>query len=139
VCEPPDVDRLSELVRASARKAVAELPSHAEVLRDIESRGKDIPPRAPQSAGSTPRTLEAGVVLVGHAADARRIRLSAGTHTIAQAQIDPSRYKPGALVPNAPWRAPSEDEYSTLTDQRRVAGSGSFVSIFRLQPELSRN
>jgi hypothetical protein len=33
--------------------------------------------------------------------------------------------------------APSEMEYSILTDQRRVAGPGSFVSIFRLETELS--
>jgi hypothetical protein len=105
VCEPPDVDQLSELVRASARKAVAELPSHAAVLRDIENRGKGISPFAAGSTGSPPGTLEAGVVLVNHAADARRIRLSAGTHTIWQSHIDRSKYKPDALVPRAPWRA----------------------------------
>jgi hypothetical protein len=115
---------------------LAELPSHAEVLRDIERRGKDISRLASKSIGSTPGALEAGVVLVSHAADPRRIRLSAGSHTIAHAQIDPSRYKPDALVPRAPWRAPSEKEYSILTDPRRVAGPGSFVSIFRLEPEL---
>jgi tryptophan halogenase len=134
VCEPPDGDQLSKLVQATARKAILELPSHADVLRDIQRH--NFLPAAPEPKVSAPGALQPGVVLVSLAADSRRIKLSAGTHTIAQAQIDPSKYKPDARIPRGLWHPPSQTEYSILTDPRRVAGPGSFVSIIRLESEF---
>jgi hypothetical protein len=56
----------------------------------------------PSPTVSPPGAFEPGVVLVSHAADSRRIRLSAGTQAISQAQVDPSKYKPDAVIPRAP-------------------------------------
>jgi tryptophan halogenase len=136
VFEPTDGDQLFKIVQATARKAVAELPTHADVLRDIQQRSRSVAPPSTDPLQFVPGTLEPGVVLVSNAADSRRIKLSAGSQTIAQAQLDPARYKPDARVPGGPWHSPSLAEYSILTDPRRVSGVGSFISIMRLDPEL---
>lgn len=132
--EPPDSDQLFKIVQATARKAMAELPTHADVLREIQRRPPSVAPPDPKEFA--PGMLEPGVVLVSHAANSQRIKLSAGSQTIAQAQIDPAKYKANARVPREPWHSASLAEYSILTDPRRVAGIGSFVSIMRLEPEM---
>jgi tryptophan halogenase len=126
LCEPTDSDQLNNIVQPTARQAIAELPLHGDLLREIERRGKK----------TEAASLEPGIVLLSHAADTQRIKLSTGTQTAEGSQIDPAKYKPEARVPRPPWRTPSQTEYAILTDRRRAAGLGSFVSIIRLDPKL---
>jgi|GEM_PF-15433 len=126
ICEPADSEQLNKIVQATARQATAELPLHGDLLREIARRGQK----------TATAEFEPGIVLLSHAADTRRIRLSAGTQTVAAAQLDASKYKPEARVPRPPWRAPSQTEYAALTDRSRPIALGSFVSILRLDPAL---
>jgi tryptophan 7-halogenase len=131
--EPPTTDQLFKVVQSSLRKALVDLPTHADVLREIQRRPPRVEPPHPKEF--VPGTLEPGVVLVSQAANSQRIKLSAGSQTIAEAQIDSAKYKADARLPKEPWHSPSQAEYSILTDPRRVTGIGSYVSIMRLEPE----
>ena len=136
VCQPSDSDQLIKVVQAAARRAATELPAHSEVLSNVQRRISAAHVSTGERKNWNPAALEPGVILVSHAAEYRRLKLSTGTCAVDEGQLGSAKYKAGARLPTDAWRTPTPNEYLTLTAPRRVGGLGAFISVFRIEPSF---